>query len=222
MAQLGFRTIDEMVGRVDRLEPRRRVDHWKAKGLDFSTILYQPEVGPTGAATARSEQDHGLEKSLDVDRCCSSSAEPALERGEPVRRAADPQRQPRGRHDPRQRGHAQVRRGRAARRHDPLHFTGSAGQSFGAFVPRGHDAVARGRRQRLRRQGPVGRQDHRLPAGRLDVRGRGERHHRQRGALRRDRRRGLHPRHGRRALLRAQQRRVTRSSRPWATTAAST
>ncbi len=46
MAQLGFRTIDEMVGRVDRLEPKKAIDHWKAKGFDFSNILYQPDVGP--------------------------------------------------------------------------------------------------------------------------------------------------------------------------------
>ena len=45
MAQLGFRTVDEMVGRLDRLEVRKAVDHWKARGLDFSRILYQPEVG---------------------------------------------------------------------------------------------------------------------------------------------------------------------------------
>ena len=45
MAKLGFRTIDEMVGRTDVLEPKQAVEHWKAKGLDFSKILYQPEVG---------------------------------------------------------------------------------------------------------------------------------------------------------------------------------
>ena len=46
MAQLGFRSIDEMVGRTDRLEAKHAVDHWKAKGLDFSKILYQPDTGP--------------------------------------------------------------------------------------------------------------------------------------------------------------------------------
>ena len=50
MAQLGFRTIEEMVGRVDRLEARKAVDHWKAKGLDFSKILYQPDVDEDGRA----------------------------------------------------------------------------------------------------------------------------------------------------------------------------
>ncbi|MFM7192219.1 MAG: glutamate synthase-related protein, partial [Microcystaceae cyanobacterium] len=46
MAQLGFRSVDEMVGRTDVLEPKKAVDHWKAKGIDLSAILYQPEVGP--------------------------------------------------------------------------------------------------------------------------------------------------------------------------------
>ena len=46
MAQLGFRTLNEMVGRVDRLEPSKAIDHWKAQGFDFSNILYQPDVGP--------------------------------------------------------------------------------------------------------------------------------------------------------------------------------
>src|SRR6185436_9714050 len=45
MAQLGFRTLNEMIGRTDVLESRKAVDHWKAKGLDFTKILYQPEVG---------------------------------------------------------------------------------------------------------------------------------------------------------------------------------
>jgi glutamate synthase (ferredoxin) len=53
MAQLGFRTMDEMVGRTDVLEPKQAIDHWKAKGLDLSPILHQPEVGPEVGATAR-------------------------------------------------------------------------------------------------------------------------------------------------------------------------
>jgi len=53
MAQLGFRSIPEMVGRVDKLEMRAAIDHWKAKGLDYSKILYRPDVGPKSAPTAR-------------------------------------------------------------------------------------------------------------------------------------------------------------------------
>ncbi|MCE1252157.1 MAG: glutamate synthase large subunit, partial [Anaerolineae bacterium] len=83
MAQLGFRTLDEMVGHSEKLEMRHAIDHWKAKGLDFSNILYQPEVGADVGRYCQMEQDHGLEKSLDkqvlLDLC-----KPALEHGEPV------------------------------------------------------------------------------------------------------------------------------------------
>ncbi|MDA0866730.1 MAG: glutamate synthase large subunit, partial [Cyanobacteria bacterium] len=66
MAQLGFRTINEMVGRTDVLEARQAVDHWKAKGIDLSKILYQPEVGPEVGRYCQIPQDHGIDKSLDV------------------------------------------------------------------------------------------------------------------------------------------------------------
>jgi glutamate synthase (ferredoxin) len=83
MARLGFRTINEMVGRVDRLDTRRAIAHWKAKGLDFSTILYKPNVPEHFKTYCAQPQDHGLDKSLDMtvllDLC-----RPALEREEPV------------------------------------------------------------------------------------------------------------------------------------------
>ncbi len=83
MAKLGFRTIDEMVGRVDKLDSRAAIAHWKAKGLDFSTILHRPEV-PAHVKTHRVEaQDHGIAKSLDMttllDLC-----KPALDEQMPV------------------------------------------------------------------------------------------------------------------------------------------
>jgi glutamate synthase (ferredoxin) len=66
MAKLGFRTVEEMVGRVDRLDTRAAIAHWKAKGLDFSTILHKPEV-PAHVKTHRVEsQDHGIAESLDM------------------------------------------------------------------------------------------------------------------------------------------------------------
>ncbi|MFZ0133676.1 MAG: glutamate synthase large subunit [Desulfobacterales bacterium] len=83
MAGLGFRRLDEMVGRVDRLRVAAAVDHWKARGLDFSRILYCPERPEEMPATCRvHEQDHGLDKALDHDliRQCR----PALENGTPV------------------------------------------------------------------------------------------------------------------------------------------
>jgi glutamate synthase domain-containing protein 2/glutamate synthase domain-containing protein 1/glutamate synthase domain-containing protein 3 len=83
MAQLGFRTIDEMVGRVDRLDSRKAISHWKARGLDFSNILHKPEMPAHIKTYCAEKQDHGLEKSIDltllVDLC-----KPALEREEPV------------------------------------------------------------------------------------------------------------------------------------------
>ncbi|MEI8227565.1 MAG: glutamate synthase large subunit [Planctomycetota bacterium] len=84
MAQLGFRTIDEMVGRVDRLDTRAAIAHWKAKGLDFSSILYRPEVPDRVKTHHEDSQDHGIERSLDMttllDLC-----KPALEQKRPVK-----------------------------------------------------------------------------------------------------------------------------------------
>ncbi|RLS79333.1 MAG: glutamate synthase large subunit [Planctomycetota bacterium] len=84
MAKLGFRTIDEMVGRVDRLDTRAAIAHWKAKGLDFSTILYRPEVPDRVKTHHEDAQDHGIDQSLDMttllDLC-----RPALDHKQPVR-----------------------------------------------------------------------------------------------------------------------------------------
>jgi glutamate synthase domain-containing protein 2/glutamate synthase domain-containing protein 1/glutamate synthase domain-containing protein 3 len=83
MAKLGFRTINEMVGRVDRLDTRQAIDHWKARGLDFSAILHKPEAPPHVKTYCCQAQDHGIEKSLDMtvllDRC-----RPALDEQQPV------------------------------------------------------------------------------------------------------------------------------------------
>jgi len=83
MAGLGFRTVREMVGRVDLLDVHPAVDHWKAQGLDFSRILYKPEPPADIAATCSVQhQDHGLENALDhqlIAKC-----RPAIERREPV------------------------------------------------------------------------------------------------------------------------------------------
>ena len=65
MAQLGFRTVNEMVGRVDMLETREVVTHWKAKGIDISPILHKPDVPADVAIRCVQKQDHGLEKALD-------------------------------------------------------------------------------------------------------------------------------------------------------------
>ena len=137
MARLGFRTMDELIGRADRLDVRRAVDHWKARGLDLSAILYQPVVGPEVAVRRVVEQDHGLEKSLDMTTLVPM-CRPALERGEPV-----DMRLP-IRNVNRTVGtilgyEITSRYGAAGLPDDTvrIHFTGSAGQSFGAFLPRG-------------------------------------------------------------------------------------
>jgi len=82
MAELGFRTVDEMVGRVDMLDAAEAIDHWKARGVDLSQILHKPDVPPTVPIRCVQEQDHGLEKALDNELI--RLAAPALERGEPV------------------------------------------------------------------------------------------------------------------------------------------
>ena len=83
MAEMGFRTINEMVGRMDRLDPTDAIDHWKAKNLDLSALLHMPDVPDTVATHQCREQDHGLEKAL--DHRLIAAARGAVESGEPVR-----------------------------------------------------------------------------------------------------------------------------------------
>ncbi len=137
MARLGFRTVNEMVGRADRLEVKRAVDHWKAKGLDYAAILYQPEVGPEIGRYCQIPQNHGLENALD-NRVLLGLAAPTLERREKVK-ATLPIRNT-------NRVVGTILGSEVTRRFGPnglpedtihFHFQGSAGQSFGAFVPPG-------------------------------------------------------------------------------------
>jgi glutamate synthase (ferredoxin) len=138
MAQLGFRTLNEMVGRTDVLDPKKAVAHWKAKGLDFSKILYQPQVGPEVGRYCQIPQDHGLEKSLDMtvllDLCKA-----AIEKGESIRLAAPLPIKNVNRAVGTILGNEITKRHWEGLPEDTihLHFQGSAGQSFGAFVPKG-------------------------------------------------------------------------------------
>lgn len=137
MAQLGFRKITDMIGRTDRLEAKKAVEHWKAQGLDFSNILYQPEVGPEVGRYQQMAQDHGLENSLD-HQTLLELCEPALTRKEKVS-ATLPIRNV-NRVVGTILGSEVTRRFGAEGLPDDtihLHFHGSAGQSFGAFVPKG-------------------------------------------------------------------------------------
>jgi len=137
MAELGFRALDEMIGRIDMLDVEPAVDHWKARGLDLSQILYQPQVEPDVAIRCVRAQDHGLEKSLDMTTLVPL-CRPAIEE----RKAIDiilPIRNV-NRTVGTILGYEITRRYGGEGLPDDtvrVHFTGSAGQSFGAFIPRG-------------------------------------------------------------------------------------
>jgi glutamate synthase domain-containing protein 2/glutamate synthase domain-containing protein 1/glutamate synthase domain-containing protein 3 len=137
MAKLGFRTINEMVGRTDKLDTNMAIAHYKAKGLDFSRMFHQPQVGPEVGRYRTQEQDHGLEASLDRTHLFEI-CKPALERGEQVRATLPIANV--NRVVCTQVGSALTRKYGANGLPDDtirLKFNGSAGQSFGAFVPRG-------------------------------------------------------------------------------------
>jgi glutamate synthase (NADPH/NADH) large chain/glutamate synthase (ferredoxin) len=143
MAKLGFRTINEMVGRVDKLKVQKAIDHWKAKGLDLSQLLTMPDVGPDVARYRVQRQNHGLDRILDnqlVELC-----KPAIERKEkvtlelPIRNV--------------NRTVGTVLSSKIARKYGleglppdtiTIKFTGSAGQSFGAFLSRGITLILEG------------------------------------------------------------------------------
>jgi glutamate synthase (ferredoxin) len=136
MAELGFRSMDEMIGRADCLDIEKAVDHWKAHGLDLRPLLYMPDLPASVARRRVRAQDHGLDIALDNDLI--EKSRPALEHQAPVEidafiRNAD-------RTVGTFLGSEVTRRYGAAGLPDDtikITFTGAAGQSFGAFVPRG-------------------------------------------------------------------------------------
>jgi glutamate synthase domain-containing protein 2/glutamate synthase domain-containing protein 1/glutamate synthase domain-containing protein 3 len=136
MAKLGFRTFDEMVGRVEKIDSAVAEAHWKAKGIDLSTILYLPTLPSRVARHKVQAQDHGLDKAL--DHVLIEKAAPALESRTPVKGSFAIRNVHRtvgamlG-------GEIARRYGSAGLPDETIHFkfNGSAGQSFGAFVPSG-------------------------------------------------------------------------------------
>jgi glutamate synthase domain-containing protein 2/glutamate synthase domain-containing protein 1/glutamate synthase domain-containing protein 3 len=136
MAQLGFRRLDEMVGRVDCLSQRRDVEHWKARGLDFSAVLYNPHVPTRVGRHCTTKQDHGIEKALDCQLI--EHARDALERGKQVSISL-PIRNTHRTVGAMLSGEIARRFGAAGLPDDTIRFqfTGSAGQSFGAFLAKG-------------------------------------------------------------------------------------
>ncbi|MBM43301.1 MAG: glutamate synthase subunit alpha, partial [Acidobacteria bacterium] len=136
MATMGFRTLDEMIGRVDRIDTAEAIDHWKAKGLDLSQILHNPDMPESVARRCVREQDHGLDKALDntlIDKCRS-----AIDKRTPVSFTIPVRNVNRtvgtmlGSEITRRWGRDGLPDGTI-----DIRFTGSAGQSFGAFVPQG-------------------------------------------------------------------------------------
>ncbi|MBI3696981.1 MAG: glutamate synthase subunit alpha, partial [Acidobacteria bacterium] len=136
MAQLGFRTVNEMVGRSDMLDVNKAIDHWKARGLDFSALFHRPLVPERIARYHCEQQDHGLSKALDWTLI--DAAEAALDHGEPVK-IEMPIRNVHRTVGAMLSGEIARKYGSAGLADDTIYcrFTGSAGQSFGAFLAKG-------------------------------------------------------------------------------------
>jgi glutamate synthase (NADPH/NADH) large chain len=135
MAQLGIRRFDDLIGRSDLLDTKKGIEHWKARGLDFSRVFYRPDVAAEVARRQVEEQDHGLERALDaslIARCA-----PALERGERVQILDDVRNV--------NRTVGAMLSGELIRRHPEglpdqsvwVQLNGTGGQSFGAFLAKG-------------------------------------------------------------------------------------
>ncbi len=136
MASMGFRTMDEMVGQTDWLNKDRAVDHWKARGLDFSKIFHKPTAAKGVAIYHCEEQDHGLEKVLDNELI--KVAKPALEGKKPVKHEFTIKNTDRTAGTMLS-GDIAKRYGHAGLPEDTIWYTfkGTAGQSFGAWATRG-------------------------------------------------------------------------------------
>ncbi len=136
MAQTGFRTVADMVGRVDKLETRQAVDHWKAAGVDLSRLLVIPPRAERVQTYCCAVQDHGLERAL--DHRLIAQAQPAIDNGTPVRIDLPVSNS--------NRTVGAMLSGRVARKYGEqglppgtidIHLAGSGGQSFGAFLATG-------------------------------------------------------------------------------------
>jgi glutamate synthase (NADPH/NADH) large chain len=136
LAQLGFRTVDEAIGRADLIETRPALHHWKAHGLDLTPLLHVPHIEDTAARRQTTKQDHRLERALD-NQLIAAVGE-ALDSRQPVRVEFGVRNENRtvgamlG-------GEVARRYGGAGLPDDTIEIVlrGTAGQSFGAFVPRG-------------------------------------------------------------------------------------
>ncbi|MDR3212638.1 MAG: glutamate synthase subunit alpha [Azoarcus sp.] len=136
MAQLGIRKFDDLIGRADLIDMKKGISHWKASGLDYSRIFCRPDAPAQVARLHCETQNHGLSKALDNELL--KRAAPTLERGEKV--AIDlPVKNVNRSVGAMLSGAVAARYGRAGLPEDSIHIrlTGTAGQSFGAFLARG-------------------------------------------------------------------------------------
>jgi glutamate synthase (NADPH/NADH) large chain len=136
MAQLGIRKFNDLIGRTDLLDMRQGVEHWKAKGLDFSRIFYMPPMPADVACCHRETQDHGLDGALDL--ALIAQAKPALEKGEKV--VIETPIKNVNRTCGTMLSHEVAKRyGQAGLPDDTItvKLAGTAGQSFGAFLAHG-------------------------------------------------------------------------------------
>ncbi len=202
MAQLGFRTVNEMVGQVGSLDTTKAAEHWKAYKLDLSPVLHEPE-------SAFMNQDLLLQ--LASGPRPGQGAGSAADRDEPGGprlghtgevRHDDRQHQPHRGHHARSRADESLWRAGPSRRHHRHHVRRLGGQQLRRVRAQRHHAAGVRRRQRLCRQGSVGRPHRRAPVRQraVGLRGRGEHHRRQRDPVRRHQRRGLSARCGRRTV----------------------
>ena len=136
LANLGYKSLDELIGHSEILDTRKAISHWKASGLDLSPILHRVKIDDSTSMIKTIEQDHGLDKALDnklIEIC-----KPALEKGELVRAQLEVRNVNRtvgtmlGSEVTRKHGGSGLPEGTIE-----LTFNGSAGQSFGAFIPKG-------------------------------------------------------------------------------------
>ncbi|MDE0196975.1 MAG: hypothetical protein OXK78_02205, partial [Caldilineaceae bacterium] len=157
MAKLGFRTVNEMIGRTDRLEAPHSIEHWKAQGIDLTAILHRPDVPEDWGRYCQIDQDHGLDKALDnttLLELCMPALENSVEEvqrvhaaqsGDGVESSLKRVKESLPIHNT-NRVVGTITGSEITRRFGPdglpedtiqLHFQGAAGQSFGAFIPRG-------------------------------------------------------------------------------------
>jgi len=136
MAEMGIRKFDDLIGRSDLLDKRAGVEHWKAQGLDFSNVFYQPAVDADEPRLHAGTQDHALHKALDQELI--KLAQPALEKGEAVRIEV-PVKNINRTVGTMLSGAVAKRYGGAGLPDDTIHVTlnGTAGQSFAAFLAKG-------------------------------------------------------------------------------------